>query len=156
MNPKLLLLTVIAGCAATGKVAVLTDPLVEKPAGPVVPDKIAPSLRLELDGVDLTQMGLYVAPNVIPALQPGFLPSSASLRPLVSPAGTPVPAVAAPSSSGPKGLSLVSAASPAGGHGASGGEATSSEPPAWLIQRAAGGDPKALEVLRRWVEGDGR
>jgi hypothetical protein len=75
------LAVLISGCSA--KMAVFSDPLGEHKAEALV----APSLKLEIQGADLSTMGLYFAPNILPALQPPLVvpqaPPPAPLQPAI-------------------------------------------------------------------------
>lgn len=74
----------LAGCGASMNV-------MQKPQGPGSVPKGQPYMMLVVSGVDLSAQGLYLAPNIIPALQP----------PLVQPGqaatATPVALGASPS-----------------------------------------------------------
>jgi hypothetical protein len=82
MRHLAVLAVLASGCWA--KMAVLSDPLDERKEEAL----IAPSLKLEIQGADLSTMGLYLAPNILPALQPPLvvpqaMPAAAPARPAI-------------------------------------------------------------------------
>jgi hypothetical protein len=120
--------------SCSGKMAVFRDPMAQA----VAAQAAGPRLSLEIENVNLDTMGLYFAPNVVPAMSPQ-LATAASPPPLHTHVARPGCAVdlAVPA------MTREWVGRQAGGGG---------EPPDWLVQRAAKGDAAALAALCLWEE----